>query len=73
MFRIKRAGGAMRICPLGGNMVRSLVETFTVAAVPSADGVTGLTGKLQLVPFGSPLQLKLTGWLNPAIELSTTV
>ena len=63
----------MRICPLGGAMVRSAVEMFTVAAAPAGVGVTGLTGKLQLVSFGSPVQLKLTGWLNPAIELSTTV
>ena len=54
-------------------MVRSAVEMFTVAAAPAGVGVTGLTGKLQLVSFGSPVQLKLTGWSNPAIELSTTV
>jgi hypothetical protein len=32
-----------------------------------------LTGKPQLDFAGSPLQLKLTGWLNPAMEVNTTV
>ena len=53
-------------------MVRSPVEIPTVTTVPAAVGVTGFAEKLQLTSFGSPVQLIFSGWLKPAMEVSTT-
>jgi len=72
MLRIASDGGVMRICPIGGAIVRSAVEIPTVTTVPSGVGVTGFAEKLQLVSFGRPVQLIFSGALNPAIEVSTT-
>ena len=73
ILRIASDGGVMRIWPIGGAMVRSAVEMPTVTVVPPAIGVTGFAEKLQLVSFGRPVQLKFTGWLNPAIGDSRMV
>ena len=72
MLRIASDGGVTRIWPTGGNMVRSAVEIPTVTTVPAAVGVTGFAEKLQLTSFGSPVQLIFSGWLKPAMEVSTT-
>ena len=63
---IRRDGGASLVLGLGGIDVRAAVVIVTVTCV-GPDSVTGFCDVKHWAPGGSPPQLRLTGWVNPAI------